>query len=421
MNSTNENRVELRTDWQVSGIDVDDLSKVIDEIDKHTKIEKVHTSDFDILSFKEKLNESFYRFYMLDCPSIDGFEQGAPLKTIKGQAPSFNIRLLKEISASTNLMVYLWSSSVKNRFMYVSEIAMFTLLQRASIGGDASSKMNTLARNVFLTQALKKNPGDMSIVYRDDDAGNKVIFAVMGYRYERISQKLIVDTALNLIGLKGAKCSNWSVNHKYTNVTLTFPDMAEKMRKMYGLEHFCLPTIILRTSDVGLACFDAIAGYTIDGNFVITDSIKHKHIGEVSAEALAEEIEDNLLADVRKLPETLAELMTKSVSEPEELIKCIWKEYLSCISGFVKKNLPIKEQMLEVVEETPDLTGYDIAMLFITMQDRLIGLNDSSLRKLQKACAQIPYKINRLLGMAERESSSITLFPVYSAEMEGVM
>lgn len=412
--------MELRTNWCESGTDIDELAQVVEDLDNHTKVEKVHSLDFDFLSFRELSKEGFARFFMFDDKSIKGFEQGAALKTIKGKASCFNSKLLSETVDNTNLMIYMRESNANKKFMYVSDKAMFTILQRASLGGEASSRINTLARNLFLTQSLKLNSNDMSLVYRQDDDGNMVVFAIMGSRYERIPQKLVIDATINLQGSKGAKCLSWNVDHEYTNVSLVFPELKDELAEMYHLKHEVMPTIILYTSDIGLACFDAIGGYIIENNFVITGKIKRKHVGKLDADALVEDIEDKLLADVRKLPETLAYLATKEVPNPEELIKDIWKGYLASIPGFVKKNLPIKALMLEEVQSLENLTGYDIAMMFITLQERLIGLNESSLYKLREACSEIPYKIKRILDKREDELSEtqISLLPLYPINQE---
>lgn len=413
--------MELRTNWCESGSSIAELARVVEDLDNHTKVEKVHSSDFDFLSLREMTDDGFARFFMLDNESIDNFEQGAALKTIKGKASCFNSGLLSETVINANLIMYMRKQCDLKGFMYVSDKAMFTVLQRASLGGEASSRMDTLARNLFLSEAIKLNSGDMSLVYRQDDEGNNVVFALMGSRYERIPQKLVIDATTNLSGAKGAKCLSWKVDHEYTNVNLVFPALKDELASMYNLKDEVMPSIILYTSDIGLACFDAIGGYIIGDSFVITGKIKRKHAGKLDAEALVEDIEDKLLADVRKLPETLAYLSTKDVLDSEELISEIWKDYLSSIPGFVKKNLPIRDLMLEEVKTLPYLTGYDIAMMFITLQERLVGLNESSLYKLREACSEIPYKIKRILDKQEETSSSessISLLPLYPDKQE---
>ena len=417
--------MELRTNWSESGTDIKELSRVIDELDENTHVVKVTSADIDLYSFKELTPTGYARFYSLNETSINKLEEGTGLKMIKGKISSFNYRLLNEMSDTTNLLMSLKTED-GYKIMTVSDKAMYTLLQRASLGGEASINMNTLTRNLFLADALRHKCYDMSLVYRTIWDFNmkkyvSVVFAVMGSRYERIPQKLILDTVKNLENGKGAECLRWQVDHEYTNVTLIFPRLRDKLAELYHLKDEIMPAIILYTSDVGLACFYAEAGYFIgDNSFVVTGNNKRRHIGKINEKVLVEDIEDKLLADVRKLPETLAYLANIKVSDPIALIKAIWRGCLTCIPGFVKKNLPVKKSMIEEAETLHDLTGYDIAMMFMTLQERLIGLNDASMHKLRCTCSEIPYKIKRLLDKEDsyEDETPLTLTPLFALTQE---
>lgn len=410
--------MQLKVNWKETGADIETLKNVISDLDEHTHVKRVHALDFDLLSFKEITKDGYVRCFKLDEVNIREFEDGKPISTVRLPVNKFDSQLLAETISTTKLFMVVWDKDSPT-IMHVSEVAMFTFLQRGGLGGEIASKLNTLSRNVFFAEALSHNVGNMSIVYRDGDESDKVIFAVMGCRYERIPQKLVVDTVLSLENSKGAECNYWTIDHEYTNVSLTFPKLAEEMQQTYGIATDCVPAIIMITSDVGLACFDAVAGYMIDGkNFIITGQIKRKHMGEVDENALAEELEDTLLADVRKLPETLAYLMNKPVSDPKDLIIRIWDDYLSKIPGFVRKNIPLKNMMLKEVEDLQVMSGYDIAMMFLTLEEQLIGLNDSSLHKLRIACAKIPYKIKRILEAIEvvEAATPVSLLPYFKEE-----
>lgn len=221
---------------------------------------------------------------------------------------------------------------------------------------------------------------------------------------------------------------DWSIDHSWTRIYIDFPELAEDFAAMYKLPEKIIPGLLLQTSDVGLCSVTVRSTYRIGRSYVVAEEVMQKHTLSADADEIKEKVEKEIFATIRKLPETLMDLLGKYVygdettdltkaAEARKNAKAVEALYKAVVKNVLQPVLGAKcsKALLEalIMEINPDVlyTMYDVAILFMGIADRLEGLSKAALEKLRKACATIPYVLEKLNKKEEDNEEELILLP----------
>lgn len=361
-------------------------------------------------------------FYILSKENITDFlVQGKPLK--RGTIPLNLIgeELFEELKRTTGLIAV-----IKNQKYLVSDCAIKTLTLRSTVSGDMTIERQNLIRNLHFADAIITRNDRIHFVYREINTKNskgeiiqiRKIFAALGLKYTAVPQTILTDCANMLIkdGFLGkTTVNNWQVNHIISSVSLSFPDVAAEMCKTYKLpEAGISPGVLLITSDIGYSSIIARGVFFKGRDYIITDEVVIKHMGHITPEKIIKRVNEDIFPHIRELPEVLSYLMGESVldysaiklstsrgrARNRNMVKWL---YAKVINKAFKKVLSKKQQIAltnclcaEINSEIP-YTLYDIAVAFMTITDRIRGLDTTDeITELRRACGRVPYILKDL-------------------------
>jgi hypothetical protein len=196
----------------------------------------------------------------------------------------------------------------------------------------------------------------------------------------------------------------WFVNHDICETCITFPEIASETAKAYDkLPDQVLPGILLRSSDTGKSCVDvkAVAFIGNSRHYIILETKKRKHTGEVDVDQFVEDANEVILENVRTLPELLQN-MTENVIYEAGSGKANFAKVRLAISKTIKycgltkiigkkREKELKTALVAELNPDRDYTEYDIAAMIMKIGDRISEVTQFMRDQLGEACAKAPF------------------------------
>ena len=444
----------LLDSWNAHGKDLDEFRGMCQDIADATHYRKASTAEFALI-LRGYENEKEFKFCKWDTYAIKELEKNgvgaADFKDFPVKKKHMDDVLFRETMNGAGFLI-----SENRHTYYVSENALSSLFSRANMAGD-SAFINSNARNYFLAECLwragigirsngkhdyKKlsNPDDQNctLVTREvnvigDDGEEKnlrKIFFVPTEKYAPVPLTVLADVAEEICDddiLGRPEVRYWYFNHGIAEICIVFPEKAEEIKTVYKLKDDILPGVLLRTSDTGECCVD-IKSIAFVGKhshrYVALETYKRKHSGEMDIEEVIENADHLLLRNIKKLPELLADLIGRYVYEGdtsdanwasknkaavEKAIKKVFK-YIRLVPVLGKKReKSLKEQLFAEINPEVPYTEYDIAIMVMTISDRVEGLSQTKRDELANACATAPFAFER--KKEEDDTDEIVLVP----------
>ncbi len=402
----------LNDHYRETGADYEVFKSKVSDMVGITKDITVRGGDVELLSYcdiPEVQEEGKLKFYVLSDSYIQDFLSGKRL--VIGGVPkdAFPEELIEEMIATTGLVAV-----IGNEKYLVSDLAIPTLSLRASVSGDKTINRQNLIRNLHFADAIISKNDTIHFVYREVD-GVKKIFAALGSQYSYIPQSVITDAAdIIMVEEKVGKAEvcRYEIDHDFTTITLSLPELSEAVKDDYSLPHAITPGIYLATSDTGSSSITARSVYYSGRGMVILDEVMIKHVGKITGEMIVEKVNESLLANIRLLPETLSELIGMPIMDyskvdlstergarknMEKMSSILSKSMSKYLKGAMAKKTQkeILTCLMDELNSNVQYTLYDIAILFLELSARIEGVNAQTLYDIQKACAVVPFKLKK--------------------------
>lgn len=399
------------------GTDKKEFFEETKKMSKITHLLEVEHKNIVFLAYcsaPEMQREEGYAFYYMDENSINSFLDGNKLKVVyikKGK----DDELLKECIATSQLIALIGEEKY-----IVSEYALPTLSIRASVGGDKTINRHNFIRNLHIADAFFSKSNSTRIIYRKD-GDIKKIFAFLGSVYTLERQEILNDI-INFVedeGILGEmKVHTWSVDHRFTDIYLEFPQCAEDFKDIYGFEKDIIPGLYLATSDTGSCSMIVKGTYRIKNSVIVFQERAKKHTSSLTMEDVIKMVDEDVFTNVRKLPETLVRLMvpvldyskvdvsteagqTKNGERVSEVLMKAMEKTVSCIGK--KRIKEIHEQLMAEISLDMKFSFYDLAMFVMTLPERIKGLDRETLSQLQEGCGKAPYVIEKVQSALDKK------------------
>ena len=427
--------------YATQGDSLDGFNSAIAEMDAITRCRKIGKGD-DIVVYA-----------LCEIPSIQVEDEVALFEFTRDSLESFEMegkRLTvrhfskEKLFGSTEEAAYLEEEfertgliiSINMEKYIVSELCLQTLLQRCAVSGEMTFNRQNFYRNAHLADALFARGEYIMMVYREV-GGIKKAFAALTTGYQYVPQELlcqIFDT-IRKEGILGyADVKHWLMDQNFTNLYVEFPDMQEDFLSMSkGMVEGVIPGIVLMTSDTGSCSVICRSTFRKEGSkyYVILDEIAKKHTKGLCKEDVLTAVNDQIFANIRRLPETLAMLSGYPVLDYDtvdittasgriENLNTVRDLYSSCIMDVLKDTGKLgKSRCVELLTQLSDeinpSTKYsmlDVALTFMDIMDRVDGLDNVTKVTAQKACAKVPFYLEKNLGKKKKkEEGSLVLLP----------
>ena len=373
-------------------------------------------------------------FHILNVDSIHRFLNGERLQIGYIDMERFgNADIIDELAKTTTLCCMI-AEGDSNKLYIVSEIAIRTLTLRAEVKGDMTIQRSNLIRNMHIADAIFDKGEKIHLVYRTENVDGievRKIFAGLGNAYKLIPQT-ILSQSIDRLAAQGTlgkiEMSSYEIDHEYSTAWIKLPEIGEDIAAHYKIGSNIVPGLYITTSDVGASSV-IIRGLYFKGNsYVVTDEVAIKHAGSITPERILADADEDIFANIRKLPETLSELIGTEVLNYSKLdlskqddadknmeamskilegeVKFVCKE--ANIS--TKKKNQLLECMVSEINPTIPYTLYDVAINFMGIADRIAGLDRDTVTRLCKACGRVPYRLAKNKSK-EKTSDEIVLLP----------
>ncbi|WP_027438679.1 hypothetical protein [Lachnospira multipara] len=421
--------ITLNDDFKISGTTYESFAEAIKNMTDVTHVKKVRNFNIEMLSaINGDSKDNIQFFFGLGQDSIEFFEKNYMLNKKYGvDVKNFGNDLVNELINTTQLMFYL--PNEREKFI-VSNWSMPSLTARASITGTNSVGMHGIIRNMHLAKGLLVDKAEeySNIVYREVD-GVKKIFAVMSHYYQHIPQTLLCEIIEKIISqnkMGRMEVREWNMSHDFTNVYLEFPDLTVDFPNSKMNSKELVPGILLATSDIGVSSIIVKTTYRKGRSILIDKEINFVHKTKNDAATILERIDDEIFAEIRKLPETLISLIGKHILDytkmdlttekdkfinREKITAIIDKLYSSDFKKVLKKTNydTLKECIDNEIHSDLEYTAFDIADIFMSMPERISGVNRYVLADLQTLCGKIPYRVMPVIQSLNKLAEKITL------------
>lgn len=400
----------LNDNWCVTGTDFNNFCSEIKEIDARTRQSIISTDSIGIFTklspcdpiiqkvtrnlpaakaaeFKNKAMDS--ENYVVAYLSSNTENNGKVfLISKKEYLKSGNEALWDELQNNGY-----WITVPNEKHIFVSEHLLATMSLRAGLSGSGLQE-SSKERNAFFVKRFLDDPQDATLIIREEGETKKA-FAMLSGKYSHIPQEELI-TVVNSIqsNLGTMQCKKYEINNRYSEIHLYFPDIADDFKTTYNIPVSILPGLILRTSDCGDSSLIIQGVYHIaNKSEVVFDELRKVHKGKINFDDIVEAAR-KIYGRYTELPERLLQLMSIDVSEPTNVIKAMAKK-INLVSAIGKKTtMKLVDALVGEVPINGNLTAYDIVMNFITIPERIQGLPQYTIRKLQKAvnaCAYVDF------------------------------
>lgn len=403
-------KMTLEDTWSVSGSSLDGFKETVKEMALHTK--HIRTTG-DMLTILSDAAESGYAkdpemtyLWELNNETLALFRRTGKLNPVKVKNTA---SITDSVTRSGMLIKFdLFGKTIP---LGVSQMAITTMCTRAKVGGDKISQPS-LGRDIDIAELLTSGDTEMTLVIRDDGENSK-LFACMSAKYSPIPMTLLSDIADQLTSdaaLGNAICTGWYVDHSITDCYIEFPEAGKDLAASYGLSVDVIPGVMLSSSDTGDSSVSIRGTYRVKGcrSFVTTEEVRVRHIGSATPAEVVKMVKEEIFKRLRSLPEALAEkiglritpasLDLKDPAGRKENFKCVKKaiklgsKKLGVVKAIGKKReKELLECLYATIDESSVFTQYDIAMLYLTLGDKVAGLGRAATLKLSKALADAAF------------------------------
>lgn len=412
----------LSDGYQIVGTDLEEFRKANEAIAEITKDKVVQGRAITFLSVADlPAPEGDTAYYYLDDENVQNFLEGKKLKAGYIEDKKIPEKLLQEMKDTDRLLMV-----IGGEMFLLSSLAIPTLSIRASVNGEVTLSRNNLIRDLHFADALYTKNENIRFVYREadtDEAGNllekpvRKVIAAMGSAYRMVPQTIlttVTDSVIKEGKLGAVNVSSWGITQQYTHIFLTFPDEAADMQAVLKLPQPYLPGVYLATSDTGDSSL-TVRGVLINGSrYVITDEVKLKHSGNITEEKVLSAVDEKIFTNFRKLPETLAELISVPVMDYSkadlskkrdavrnfkavcEINKALMDKAFGKVVG-KQTRLRLLDLMAEEVDGTRPYSMYDIVISFMDLADRLTGISSYTADEIRKASGSAAFVLQNLL------------------------
>jgi len=428
---------QLKDYYQKSGISFSDFKEENQRMAGCTKDLIVRADDVTLLSLcnvPEKQIAGKAVFYILSPEYLDAhMNAGAALHIGKVAEEKIGKELINEMRKTTGLMAL-----IEGEKYLISQIAMPTLTTQAMVSGTSTINRNNLYRDLHIADALFARNERIHFVYREVNIAPegqapvivKKIFAALGRYFTSCPQTIISDVA-DLIKEEGAmgepSVRAWQINQEFTELYLEFPDVAEDVKEVYKLKNSITPGLYMCTSDTGSSSFICRGVYSTGRGYVITEEVSVRHSKKIAGGEVLEDINKEVFANVRKLPEAMAELIGVPVTNPlwdlttedgnaanyaavADVIERVAKDHFKKILP-AKRLKSLTECMKDEINSELTYTMYDVALTFLEVSDRLEGLDATTLTEMKKAASKVPFNLVKKSKVNEEPEEEIYLMP----------
>lgn len=423
-----------------TGNTLDGLKEVIKELTDHTHFMKWRSADIELLSFRNRMKIEAEKKdktgntvlgndgkpKMEKVPVVTSYlltphHLPEPEESLAG-----HVKAYREKSVKTPELLTEWTEQVKlalifnnnaaslnepkRSFYFASQNALQTM-DRFGMQGEFLLNP-TINRDRLIAQQFEQDLG-VTVIAREIN-GTRKIFSILSDKYTHINQDILFEIVKKIetdSDMGEAKCYQWTVNNFFTKLYIEFPKKAKELSVLYGLKREMIPGILMTTSDTGDSSFKVRGTWRLEGSdsLVINSEIKRKHIGEIKADEVIEEITEQIFAEYAKLPEALCNLMAHDITDPswdltttaglkanqaeiENVLKTAFKR-LGIVKAIGKKmEKKLREAMLNEFDVSIHYTAYDIAMSILGLPERAVFMDkDKDISQLQKACGNAPF------------------------------
>ena len=289
--------------------------------------------------------------------------------------------LVGELRSGSKMLVV-----INGRNYIVSELALNTMSNRAKIGGDSLNRPGVgrvveLAKsfhhyNVAKLQCVVRSVGDVSM-----------LLATHSEQYEYVPQDILISLYDQIARDFGAtECLSWHVNHEISGCYIGFPEVRNDFASVYKLPHTVTPGLYIATSDSGDCSLTVRGVWDINGYRLSGPCVKHKHRGEIDIPAFIEKAKQEIFPEYAAIPDRLTELLTIEVTEPEAVLKSVFREIGAAKTTALGKKASecLFAELLNEFPEGGRYTAYDIAMAIITAPSRCVGAHHTVVARMEE-------------------------------------
>ena len=376
----------LRDGWSTHGTSIDEFREELKDLDGRTYFIEVNSSELTWFtkqdSFPGAEPDKIYFTTWKEDEGRSRFMAASPDVLMRDCEEA----LKSELDRGKNIIV------LDGKAYFLSPGLIESVKARLNIKGDPLS-VQSPKRDEFICERFVQTPFNGIMAVRTDGKVAKA-FAIHSDKYGNCPQEILADIADTMeIDLGDMEVKGWDVSNFFSEIRVEFPKKAEDISSLYGLPNVLTPGLLLQTSDTGDSSITAIGTWSIDGKYshIQGGVFRRKHRGDIDVDHFIERVQKEIFVEYTKVPETLYKLLTIDI--PSASVKGIVEEVIKDIDFKSNKLLGkkraknIEEDLVNEINPAISYTAYDIAMMMMTIPQRIIGegLNKTEFDNLSKA------------------------------------
>ena len=247
---------------------------------------------------------------------------------------------------------------------------------------------------------------DVTLVTRTE-SNVKKLMSVMTSKYAVIRLTYLMKIIGMIKKLDEVRCLDWMWTQRHTFVTMELPN--KDIARFYtengvqkNITSDMQPVIAISTGDCGDNALNVKAGFRKRGSrgMIIIGDFNKKHMGEINEDQMLKDIDEKMLSEYYKLPDRLLELYSIEISgNGSSFTNPVEDVYRNCLDLLgakkligIKRTSKLLDNLKIQVNYAEKYNAYDVAMEFMTLTDRLEGLDKYYIEELQKRIYQMIMK-----------------------------
>lgn len=413
---------QLKEDYAVYGTEITSLLNEIREMEEKTSYVTVEAKDITLNTFVAR-HKDVYAFRKISNEKI----LDEAMTFIKRPEEPLDDELLNESINNTGVIITALINGRK-RAMYVSPHGITAMAEKAGVGGPRI-KDPSYFRDLYIAEGLFNKDKVKLVLRREDRENGQVykLFGVLSEKYKNISLEIIPETIKTLetdTEMGSSEFRQWKNTQSYTEAIIEFPDAADELQAVYALPKKMIPGVRISTSDIGEASLRVQGTYRTEGarTFTVNSEVKRNHTGKVEMKDIINDVKKEIYSQFKYVPEKLAFLMGKTIGNEDltsengrnrnkalaekAVRKGIRALHISKTIG-QKRAKELEASLTGEISGKIQYTEFDIAMMFMTIGDRIIGLPDNARKMLEKAVADAPF----IRYQNDKDEEEIALLP----------